>query len=66
MLPKDKVTIVKLTLKNLTDQGYTNEEAEEFIELFNEQLEGIRIRINYQDILLNPQEAYEREFHSPN
>ncbi len=53
-----KYQLVKLTVKNLVSQGWSEEEAKELLLGWQEQKTGIRIRIEYSNVLDNSMEPY--------
>lgn len=56
--------LVQLTKAFLIQQGKSEEEALEILEKWQEQLDGIEIKISYEDILGNKQDDYVRTYHS--
>ena len=62
--PKDKTTLIKLTTNNLKEQGYNEMKSLQILKKWQEQIEGINIKIAYEDIYGNRQKEYIRTFHS--
>jgi hypothetical protein len=56
--PGQDIVLVKLTEENLMNQGFDQQEAEQILETWQKQMDGISIQINYEDILSNPQPIY--------
>ena len=54
----DKYQLVKLTIRNLIDQGWSNNESKEILLRWQDQKTGVRICVKYSDILGNTMETY--------
>jgi hypothetical protein len=59
-----EIVLVKLTLKGLEEQNFSNEEALLILEEWQSNMEGIRILITYDNVFDNQQPLYERILHS--
>lgn len=60
----EKIILVKLAAESLIKQGYSREEAFKILERWQEQLNGIEVKITYEDILGNIQPDYKMTYKS--
>ena len=58
-----KHQLVKLTSANLIGQGCSEERALKLLEAWQSQKSGIRVRVRYEDVLDNRQEALDEVLH---
>ena len=61
----EKVNLVLLSMRNLGEQGFSDEQQATIMEEFERQMDGISIRVEYEDILGSRQDPYEITLEAP-
>ena len=61
----EKVDLVLLSMRNLGEQGFSDEQQATIMEEFERQMDGISIRVEYEDILGSRQDPYEITLEAP-
>ena len=54
----ERVNLVLLSVRNLREQGFSDAQQATIMEEFERQMDGISIRIEYEDVLGNRQDPY--------
>lgn len=57
--PGQDIVLLKLTEENLSSQDFDETTIKNVLDSWQEQMNGIAIKITYEDVLGNPQESYE-------
>lgn len=54
------IDLIRLTADHLIEHGFSEDKADEILNSMQEQMSGIGIKVEYEDILGNKQKIYER------